>query len=130
MVFAIVPDQHETNCVSPVNTKCQPDIQSLASSALLPNQSLVAGKVEQAVLQGLGKSARLQYILFGPAKVNHDNLYMHSFSFAKVLKINDQAVTACTIANGFAVNESRGWRSCVQDLCQRQLLTNRLRRIA
>jgi hypothetical protein len=42
MVFAIVPDQHETNCVSPVNTKCQPDIQSLASSALLPNQSLVA----------------------------------------------------------------------------------------
>jgi hypothetical protein len=42
MVFAIVPDQHETNCVSLVNTKCQPDIQSLASSALLPNQSLVA----------------------------------------------------------------------------------------
>jgi hypothetical protein len=27
------------------------------------------------------------------AKVNHDNLYMHSFSFAKVLKINNQAVT-------------------------------------
>jgi hypothetical protein len=42
MVFAIVPDQHETNCVSPVSTKLQPDIQSLASSALLPNQSLVA----------------------------------------------------------------------------------------
>lgn len=47
------------------------------------------------------------------------------FSFAKVLKINDQAVTACTIANGFAVNESRGWISCVQDLCQRQLGTNK-----
>jgi hypothetical protein len=82
-------------------------------------------------LAGFGKICALTiHILFGPANVNHDNLYMHSFSFAKVLKINDQAVTACTIANGFAVNESRGWRSCVQDLCQRQLLTNRLRRIA
>jgi hypothetical protein len=42
MVFATVLDQHETNYVSPVSTKCQPDIQSLVSSALLPNQSLVA----------------------------------------------------------------------------------------
>jgi hypothetical protein len=41
MVFATVPDQHETNYVSPVSTKSQPDIQSLASPALLPNQSLV-----------------------------------------------------------------------------------------
>jgi hypothetical protein len=48
MVFAIVPDQHETNCVSPVSTKCQPDIQSLVSSALLPNQSLVAGSSKLA----------------------------------------------------------------------------------
>jgi hypothetical protein len=44
MVFAIGPDQDETNCVSPVSTKLQPDLQSLASSALLPNQSLVAAK--------------------------------------------------------------------------------------
>jgi hypothetical protein len=42
MVFATVPDEHETNNVSPVSTKFQPDIQSLASSALLSNQSLVA----------------------------------------------------------------------------------------
>jgi hypothetical protein len=31
----IVPDEHETNYVSPVSTRFQPDIQSLASSALL-----------------------------------------------------------------------------------------------
>jgi hypothetical protein len=43
MVFATVPDEHETNYVSPVSTKFQPDIQSLASSALLSIQSLVAG---------------------------------------------------------------------------------------
>ena len=42
MVFVTVPDQHETNYVSPVGTRFQPDIQSLASLALLPNQSLVA----------------------------------------------------------------------------------------
>jgi hypothetical protein len=42
MVFATVPDEHETNYVSPVSTRFQPDIQSLASSALLSNQSLMA----------------------------------------------------------------------------------------
>jgi hypothetical protein len=42
MVFATVPDEHEMNYVSPVSIRFQPDIQSLASSALLSNQSLVA----------------------------------------------------------------------------------------
>jgi hypothetical protein len=42
MAFAIVSDEHETNCVSPASTRFQPDTQSLASSALLSNQSLVA----------------------------------------------------------------------------------------
>jgi hypothetical protein len=42
MVFATVPDEHETNYVSPVSTSFRPDIRSLASSALLSNQSLVA----------------------------------------------------------------------------------------
>ena len=41
-VSATVRDEHETNYVSPVSTRFQPDIQSLASSALLSNQSLVA----------------------------------------------------------------------------------------
>jgi hypothetical protein len=35
MIFATVLDEYETNYVSPVNTRFQPDIQSLASSALL-----------------------------------------------------------------------------------------------
>jgi hypothetical protein len=35
MLFLIVLDQHETNYVSLANTRFQPDIQSLASSALL-----------------------------------------------------------------------------------------------
>jgi hypothetical protein len=33
--FATVPDEHETNYVSPVSTRFQPDIQLLASLALL-----------------------------------------------------------------------------------------------
>jgi hypothetical protein len=35
MLFPTVSDQHETNYVSPASTRFQPDIQSLASSALL-----------------------------------------------------------------------------------------------
>jgi hypothetical protein len=42
MVSATVPDEHETNYVAPVSIRFQPHIQSLASSALLSNQSLVA----------------------------------------------------------------------------------------
>jgi hypothetical protein len=34
-LFPTVSDQHETNYVSPASTRFQPDIQSLASSALL-----------------------------------------------------------------------------------------------
>ena len=37
IVFATVSDKYETNYVSPVSTKFQPDIQSLASSTLLSN---------------------------------------------------------------------------------------------
>jgi hypothetical protein len=48
MVFATVPDEHETDYVSPVSTRFQPDIQSLASSALLfptpPWQILLSGE--------------------------------------------------------------------------------------
>jgi hypothetical protein len=35
MLFPTVSDQHETNYVSPASTRFQPDIQSLASPALL-----------------------------------------------------------------------------------------------
>src|ERR1035438_843416 len=35
MLFPTVSDQYETNYVSPASTRFQPDIQSLASSALL-----------------------------------------------------------------------------------------------
>jgi hypothetical protein len=35
MLFPTVSDQHETNYVSPASTRFQPDIQLLASSALL-----------------------------------------------------------------------------------------------
>jgi hypothetical protein len=50
IVFATVSDEHETNCVSPVSTRLQPDIQSLASSALLSNQSLVAALYQNVAL--------------------------------------------------------------------------------
>jgi hypothetical protein len=83
------------------------------------------GKVKQAVE---GKSSRVwenvRAYYLRSTKVNHNNLYIHSFSLAKVLKINDQ--TACTIANGFAVNESEDGDRVFQDLWQRQLRTNSL----
>jgi hypothetical protein len=60
-----LPDQHVTNRVSPVSTRFQPDIQSLASSALLSNQPLVA---DLGVGPGRGVGGG-RWILMLPLKV-------------------------------------------------------------